>query len=472
MKNLLALFLALLLASCSREIKIENELDSYMKGQHELFNFNGNVLITKKGRILYQKSFGFADFNSQNLLNDSSIFELASISKQFTAMGILILVEKDKIQLNDSLRKFFPNLPYSKITINHLLTHTSGLPDYADLITEKWDHSKIAFNNDIINLFIKERPLIQFNPGEKFEYSNTGYALLASIIENVSGKSYRDFMAENIFLPLNMSNSFVYNSRRSSFERIPNYAYGYVYSDSLSNYALPDSLPNFQYVYYLDGIQGDGCVNSTTSDLIKWDRAIKNCSLVNKETMSKMLTRHILTDTLNNIYYGFGLMVGKDDIGNYYKHSGGWPGYLTSYIHYQKGDISIIILSNNESGSYYISNSLANIIYNRKIIMPYKHGYVSLDSTSLDLFTGTFKPINVISNIYHFQNSFKLVRIRNKLYMESSNGLLREFKPESKNKVYSNDRGDQQLEFEVNANGTVKYFQILYGIKTEIEKIN
>lgn len=426
--------------------------------------FNGNLLVAKKGKIIYQKSFGFADYYSERLLNDSSVFELASISKQFTAMGILILIERGQMQLTDSLRQYFPELPYKGISINHLLTHTSGLPDYEKTMTEKWDHSKIAFNNDMINFLIIEKLPIHFNPGEKCEYSNTGYALLASIIEKVSGKSYKDFMAENIFRPLKMSHSLVYNMRRSSNEKIPNYAYGFVFSDSLNRYVLPDSLPKYQVVYFLDGIQGDGCVNSTTGDLLKWDRALKNCTLVTKETITKMLTPHALLDTMNKIYYGYGLMIGKDDLGSFIAHSGGWPGYSTYYLHYPNKDISLFVLSNNEAPSSYISNSLAYIVSKKSIIMPYNHKFISLDSTAIDRFTGSFKSKSGFI--------YKLTRQKDRLYFESPSGISIEFKPESINKVYSTNKRDLQFEFEKDFNGEVKYFQILYGIKSEIEKLN
>mgnify|MGYP001546062255 CR=1 FL=1 len=185
--------------------------NTYMQKQVAENDFNGNVLVAKNGKIIFQKSFGYADFDTKRLLNDSSVFELASVSKQFTAMGILLLVEKGKIKLSDSLRKFFPQLPYHNITIRNMLTHTSGLPAYDNEMALKWDHKKIAFNKDVINFLAKEKPPIRFQPGKKWEYSNTAFVLLASIIEKVSGQSFKNYMAENIFTPLGMTHSRVYN---------------------------------------------------------------------------------------------------------------------------------------------------------------------------------------------------------------------------------------------------------------------
>src|SRR5690606_36419727 len=128
------------------------QIDEYLSGQSKYFKFNGNVLVAERGEIIYQKSFGLADFDSNRPLNDSSVFELASVSKQFTAMGILLLEQKGMLSLQDSLRKFFPELPYSGITIHQMLTHISGLPDYMDVMDEKWDRIRIAGNADIVTL--------------------------------------------------------------------------------------------------------------------------------------------------------------------------------------------------------------------------------------------------------------------------------------------------------------------------------
>src|SRR5271154_6208096 len=127
-------------------------LKQFMTGQHDYFRFNGNVLVAKGGNIIYQQALGYADFNSKNPLNDSSVFELASLSKQFTAMGIMILKEKKQLSYNDNVKKFLPAFPYENITIRNLLTHTSGLPSYEDQFEKKWDRKKIAFNKDMIEM--------------------------------------------------------------------------------------------------------------------------------------------------------------------------------------------------------------------------------------------------------------------------------------------------------------------------------
>jgi CubicO group peptidase (beta-lactamase class C family) len=216
------------------------------------------------------------------------------------------------------------------------------------MLESGWDKKKIAFNNDIIKIFAEHKPAIHFKPGEKWEYSNTAYAMLASIIERVSGKTYGEFLSENIFVPLDMKRTRTYNTRRSG-EVIDNYAYGFIYSDSLKKYALPDSLKEYYYVYPLDGIQGDGVVNSTTGDLFKWDQALYTEKLVSKATLEEAFTSgKTKNDSVYN--YGFGWMVAKDRVsGNLTQHSGSWPGYRTLIVRFVDHGDCIIILSNTEN---------------------------------------------------------------------------------------------------------------------------
>jgi CubicO group peptidase (beta-lactamase class C family) len=264
------------------------QLDSLFSGLHNKQQFFGNVLIADKGNIIYQKSFGKGNHVSNTDLNAESVFELASVSKQFTAMGIMLLKKQGKLNYEDSLRKFFPELPYYNITVRQLLNHTSGLPDYMQLFTIHWDRTKIATNKDLIALLAKHKPAMHFVPGEKWEYSNTGYALLASIIEKASGENFGDYLQKNIFQPLGMKSTLVYR-RRYEKKTIPNYAFGYVY-DRDKKFALPDSVKEVApVVFCLDGIVGDGTVNSTVNDLLKWDRALYTEKLVSKEMMNEAL---------------------------------------------------------------------------------------------------------------------------------------------------------------------------------------
>jgi CubicO group peptidase (beta-lactamase class C family) len=320
-------------------------IDSLLNAMYAQQKINGNFLIAEKGTVIYKKSFGLANEETKELLNENSIFELASVSKQFTAMAIAILQEKGKLNINDKMSKYIPELAfYDNITIKNLVHHTSGLTDYMDLMETKFDKSKIATNKDIITLFAKEQPKLVFDTNAKWEYSNTGYALLATIIEKASGMSYADYLQKAIFTPLNMTNTFVY-TRRFAPKKVTNYAYGYVYSDDLKKHVLPDDLAETKMVVWLDGIVGDGTVNSTANDLLLWDRALYTNKLLSKSGMEQVFTAGTLADG-SATKYGFGWMLDNHpDYGKMASHSGGWPGYKTYIDRHLDNDKTIIILS-------------------------------------------------------------------------------------------------------------------------------
>lgn len=444
-------------------------LDSFMQAEVSFNHFNGNILIAKSGNIIFQKSFGYRNYETQEPLDNNSVFELASISKQFTAMGILLLREKGKLALSDSLRKYFPELPYYNIIIENLLTHTSGLPSYEDEMAEKWNHKNIASNNDVIGFLAQNKPLIHFNPGQKWEYSNTAFVLLASIIEKVSGYTFSEYMDANIFKPLGMQYSRVYNTRRSTKEIIPNYAYGYVYSDSLKKYILPDSLPDYDFVIYLDSVQGDGIINSTIGDLLIWDRALKNYTLLNKAAQNAMLSPQSVMDTASERYYGYGEIIGKNEIGNYIMHGGGWPGYHTMLFRYLSDDITIIVLSNNESNSTMLAGPLAYIVTDRDVVAAYKHTPTTIDTTLLERYLATY----IIPNVPN-PTKMELIKKNGKLYCHYAKATTdTELKPESATKFFNDNGVDQQIEFELDASGKVqKAYFIFKGMKKEMKKIN
>lgn len=454
--------LLLFIAGCTANNELENKFDAYLEAQSKFYEFNGNVLVAENGKIIYQKSFGFADYDSKRNLNDSSVFELASVSKQFTATAILLLIDKGKLSLTDSLRKFFPELPYSNITIRHMLTHTSGLPDYFWLMIEKWDHSKIAFNRDMIAMLTKEKLPVVFEPGTRWEYSNTAFVILATIVENISGQSYKDYMAENIFTPLEMKHTRIYNTRRSLKDTIPNYAYGFIYNDSLKKFILPDNDPDNQFVVYMDGIQGDGIVNSTTADLLKWDRAVKNNSLLSEATQKEMLKGQEILDTANKTYYGYGVMVGKNELGNFISHSGGWPGYTTNLARYTDADKTLIVLSNNQSPSPTISIALNTILSGKNVVNAYEHKEAELDSTSKAKFTGSYT--------LEGKPAFKIELRNDSLFRVTPSGSRQEIKTESASKLFRTGKSDVQFEIEDDGKGGLKYYSIAYGVKKELKK--
>jgi CubicO group peptidase (beta-lactamase class C family) len=358
------LILALQIAFGQNKIQ---KIDSLMNMLFSAHKFSGNVLVAEKGKIIYSNSFGFSNETTKEKLTINSIFETASVSKQFTAMAIMMLMENGKLKLDDEIKHYIPELTnYNGITIRNLLNHTSGLPDCMNLLDSLFDKSKIATNKDVVAILSKYKPKLIFEPNSKFEYSNTGYEMLATIIENVSGLTYANYLSKYIFKPLKMKNTFVY-SRRLYPRNIKNYAFGYIKPDSLTGYILPDNFKETKFVIWLDGIVGDGVVNSTVTDLFIWDRALYTNKLLSADGMKAIFE----VATLNNnskTSYGFGWGIENSDTYNKItKHAGGWPGYLSYIERHIENDKTIIILQNHEDNILIPAKAIRKILYNQDL---------------------------------------------------------------------------------------------------------
>ena len=342
--------LLLLLSVClvaTAQDRIE-KIDSIFTSLHTAKKFNGNVLIAEKGEVLYKKSFGLANESTGERLTDQSVFELASVSKQFTAMGIVLLHRDGKLKYDDKMIQYLPELSmYPTVTIRQMLNHTSGLPDYEALFDTLYDKKSIATNQTIIDVLTRHRPPLLFEPGTKWEYSNTAFSLLATIIERLSGKSYAVFLQKRIFLPLKMEQTLVHR-RRCQPKSIPHYAFGYVRDTATGKNVLPDNLSATKYVIWLDGIVGDGTVNSTVNDLLKWDRALYDEKFLSKEEAKEVFEPSSLTTRKTKTYYGMGWFIETDkSCGKLVWHTGGWPGYRTYIERQPEQDRTIIILQNH-----------------------------------------------------------------------------------------------------------------------------
>jgi CubicO group peptidase (beta-lactamase class C family) len=322
-------------------------LDSLFSELYKSGKFNGNILIAEKGKTIYQNSFGIGNEELQEKLNLNSVFELMSVSKQFTAMAIVLLKEQGKLSYDDPISQYLPNLEkYSDITLRHLMNHTSGLPDYEEFLDSLLDKSTIATNKDIVQILQKNNVKRLFEPNSTYQYAQTGYALLASIIEVVSKEKYPDFMKSNIFKPLGMKNTFVHTHRLNP-KKIKNYALGYV-QDGIKKYVLPGVLPDFKGVIFHDGIIGGRGIHSTLSDLLIWDRALKNNRLISQKVFDEIYSPAILKNGEKSDY-GFGMKIENLPLnGHIIRHTGGSYGYATCFeIHLTK-DYTIIILQNHD----------------------------------------------------------------------------------------------------------------------------
>lgn len=438
------------------------KLDTLFSELYEKGSFNGNVLVAESGNIVFEKSYGLANEQSNVPLNHNTVFELASVSKQFTAMGIVQLEKEGKLSYEDEVSKYIPELKdYKGITVKNLLNHTGGLPDYMELSDTIWDKSKIATNQDILDIFQKNTPKKLFEPNEKWAYSNTGYLVLATIIERVSGKDFGNYLAEKIFKPLEMKNTFVYR-RRFAPKKIENYAHGYIYSDSLKKKILPDDLGNAFYVVYLDGIVGDGMVNSNLRDLLKWDRALYTNKLINDEDRNLIFSSATTKDS-KPTDYGFGWMIDSTKTyGKIVSHSGGWAGYISYIERHLDHDKTIIILQNNSlSETETPIKNTRRILYNQAVEKP-----VVLDDLVLKQYAGSYLTEKGTEKEILFED--------HKLFVPYNPELKLALIPVSKTKfILDGFRPEVTYTFNLNANGEVVEYhleQVEQGIDSKAQR--
>lgn len=314
-------------------------IDSWLANLNQSGKFNGAVLLAKSGDVKFEKYYGSNGDNNSEQINSNSSFNLASVSKQFTAMGIVVLKSKSLLEYDDEISKFIPELEfYEGVTIKNLLHHTSGIPDYLSLVMKRRVGEGLLTVSEMISLYTKEKPKLNFNPGEKFEYSNTGYVLLAEIIERISNQTFSEFMAENVFIPLGMSDTQVFNLLSESPPRNRVYGYGY-------KYWLFGGKKQAKDLNYFDGVAGDGGVYSSAADLALWHKSLHEGMLVSQEQYEIAYQPARLLDG-SRTKYGFGWFLNSD---RSVEHAGGWQGF-TSFIHrdLENGDL-VVILDNSSN---------------------------------------------------------------------------------------------------------------------------
>lgn len=315
-----------------------------LQAEFEAGKFNGVVLVAEQGTIAYHQAFGDADLTGQKKLRKKSVFRLASVSKAFTGMAVTMLRDEGKLSLDDSVEHHLPEFPYPGITILNLLHHTSGLPDYVGLLEEHWDvenqgdaQRKIARSPDALTMLIKHRPKVRFAPGEKYEYSNTGYITLGLIVERVAKQAFDQFLADRIFKPLKMRDTVLFNPLAP-----PNIKLRVLGFQESSKGRSPND-ENF-----LNGMYGDGEVYSTAEDLLRWDQALYGGQLIAKKSIDQILTSGRLNDgSLTG--YGFGWTVHEKYGHRVASHGGGWVGFRTWLERDLDSRRTLVVLTNNTS---------------------------------------------------------------------------------------------------------------------------
>ena len=435
------------------------ELDSLFETLSRQNALNGCVLIAENGKPIYEKAFGYADFKSKRVLNNQSVFELASVSKQFTSMAIMQLHEQKKLSYDDNIKKYFPLIPYQDITIDNLLHHTSGIPEFLQWGKKEIEISQINYNKDILTAIIRNNLPVNFKPGEQLSYSNTNYVLLALIVEKVSGMSFKDYMSKNIFEPLNMNSTHVY-PQRAIDQKLENYAYGHIYDPKTNKFISNDSITANRYQYYFDGVAGPYGISSSTEDLLKWDQALYTDKLISKEEQKLAYILSKLNNgkpaTLMGLPYGYGWLILPPDntTGTRYMHSGGYPGYMTVIARYPDKNKTIIILTNtyNVINLYQLCAATENILFRKSFtipkVLPFKKS-VTLNPLQL----------NEITGIYSLKSApqFKLTisTENNQAFAQLSGQVKVEIYPESELEFFYTVV-NAKLKFEKDENGRIK----------------
>ncbi|HEX6914289.1 MAG TPA: serine hydrolase domain-containing protein [Chitinophagaceae bacterium] len=315
---------------------------SFYSGFLNSSSFNGSILVAKNGQIIMEKYQGMANFSTREPIDANTAFHLASVSKTFTAMAVLHLWEQQQLSLDDDVRKYFPSFPYYGITVRMLLTHRSGLPNYAYFM-KTTDRSVLFSNDDVINYMIAYRPQESARPDAGFQYCNTNYVLLAGIIEKVTGRSYPDYMRDEVFRPLGLNHTFV--CTRDNLATVP-------VSYTAGN--RPYNIENF------DGIYGDKNIYSTVRDLLTWDKVLYTNSFVKQETAA-MAYQGYSNEKPGIHNYGMGWrLIDKDDIKVVY-HTGWWHGNCNIFTRVVQDTATVIILSNRYNSQVFRSKNTASV---------------------------------------------------------------------------------------------------------------
>ncbi|GAB5551985.1 MAG: hypothetical protein Sapg2KO_15760 [Saprospiraceae bacterium] len=313
--------------------KIE-AIDQWLAKLESKNKFNGGILIAKSGEPLLMKTYGYTDFRKDTPLTPQSAFRLASVSKQFTAAGIMLLHEAERLDYDQPVNTYLEKFPYPGVTVRHLLTHTSGMPDlYMDLADQHKETLGDTLSISEVAHLMKTYPEEALAaPGAVYAYNNTGYVLLAAIIESISGLSFEQFMQENLFDPLQMKNTRVWNlfSTESTF---PNKTKSFMNIIK----AVPMS-PS-----WLDGVAGDGAVFSSIEDFLIWDQFWYGNTLISAENLKEAFQTPTLANGTDSDY-GFGWTVANEQM---VWHNGGWLGARTAIIRRMDNKTCLVLLDNS-----------------------------------------------------------------------------------------------------------------------------
>ncbi|MBL7888292.1 MAG: serine hydrolase [Bacteroidia bacterium] len=406
-------------------------VDKILSEQFKTDEPGATVLVSRSGQVIYKKAFGMANLESNTPMQVDNVFWIASIGKEFTAVVILQLVEQGKLNLQDEITKYIPDYPTQgyKITIEHLLTHTSGIHNFSGMEDPE---KKLAFDctpTEVIDFF-KNMPM-RFPPGTKWEYSNSGYFLLGYIIEKISGKTYEEYLEENIFKPAGMTNSLFASNKKIVKNRVGSYSFG---NNGFEN----SRFLNMTHVY------SAGAIQSTVGDFFKWHQAVHSYKLLKKETLDKAFTRYKLTDG-TEVDYGYGRRLGYVYDSPSIWHGGSIEGFGTTEIYLPKEDVFVVVFSNCDCNyPKDIATRLAALTSGR----PYEYKEISVENTTLKGYTGVYENQKGLQRI--------ITLLDNKLFSQLGRGPKSLLKAYQKDKFFFDTDPMQTIAFSKNKNGKVE----------------
>lgn len=426
------------------------EIERYMKSAVEYERFTGSILVARDGKPIVSKGYGLANVEYDAPNTPKTVFRLASLTKQFTATSIMMLQERGKLNVSDPICKHLTDCPsaWQPLTIRHLLTMTSGVPGTSAQELGPLRGLPVPWDQWLAT--VKKKPL-DFAPGSEFRYGNPGYTLLGFIIEKVSGKTYGEFLDENIFTPLGMKQSGYENPLRI----IKNRATGYRF--------LPgEPIANVPYAEMV-GFFSAGGIYSTTEDLLLWDQALYTEKLVSKESIDAMYVHD--KEILPGKSYASGVWTSQKHGRTEIAHGGNMAGFITYIARYPADRVTIIVLSNNGRGSSgKISGVLSSIVFGSPYEMPYGRKAIAVDPAILDKYIGEYKTEKPPTSI-------TITNENGKLFQKRGGEQKQEMFAESETKFFLKTE-DIQLVFAKDADGAVTGVTVFQGDGTIYESLS
>ena len=356
----------LLLAACSAEEVYEvveerktvelafdscraEKFNNYFKSRFKRRQFNGNVLIAH-GDSVFRASYGWANYRKKDSLHIETTFQLASVSKPITALAVLQLVDQGRLQLSDTVGKYIQNWPYPKVTIQHLLNHRSGLGNYLYHTDDYWEDKSMAMcNEEAVTLFTQLKPEVYYSLDKRFDYCNTNYMLLASIVEEISGECFETYITKNFFTPLGMESAFINSGMERSID-------GYIATGHTHRMRLYEP-------FYLNGTVGDKGVYASVDDLFALHKALRSGKVISDSLYQLMITPNSKFNRRGQSY-GLGWRIRELDNGTQLTyHNGWWRGFRSYFIHLPKEEATIIVLTNTVKGKFISQDELLNLLF-------------------------------------------------------------------------------------------------------------